>query len=349
MGRLAMHDKAKPNAEARLRTLKAALVYAEFGWTVMPVDVVTKVPHKAGKYSNGKRWGATRDPKQIRRDFKNKRWPDAGIGIPTGIDNGIFVVEADTKEGHDVDGIANLQALIDANGPLPETRMARSPSGSVHYFFTHPNKGLVRNSASALADGVDVRGEGGMVIVAPSIKPGVGEYEWSNKAGFMHAPPWLVTLVTEHPTNYVPGDPMAPFSKIEEALDLLSNDERSEWQIVDKDGVVLKEFKQGWERWNTLALAIYRATSGSDEGFVIFDRWCRKYKSIPGRKGGYDKDYTWRTWYKRFPKCPPIRITVATLFAVVDDEHPGWQALWNEEHSYEDDDDASALNEARHD
>jgi hypothetical protein len=335
-----------PNTEARNRTLKAALLYAEFGWTVMPVDIATKRPHKAGKFSNSKRWGATRDPKQIRRDFK--KWPDAAIGIPTGIDNGIFVVEADTEEGHDVDGISNLQTLIDANGPLPETRMARSPSGSVHYFFTHPNKGLVRNSTSALADGVDVRGEGGMVIVAPSIKPGVGEYEWSNKAGFMHAPPWLVTLVTEHPTNYVPGDPVAPFSKIEEALDLLSNNERSEWQIVDKDGVVLKEFKQGWESWNTLALAIYRATSGSDQGFAIFDRWCRK-NIIK-----YDERYTWRTWYKRFPSCPPITITVATLFAVVDDEHPGWQAIYNEEHYYDDDDDveqavASVQHEARYD
>jgi hypothetical protein len=76
------------------------------------------------------------------------------------------VLEADSVKGHGVDGIANLKALIDANGPLPETRMAHSPSGSVHYFFTHPHKGLVRNSASTLAPGVDVRGEGGMVIVA---------------------------------------------------------------------------------------------------------------------------------------------------------------------------------------
>ncbi|SHG24812.1 bifunctional DNA primase/polymerase [Bradyrhizobium erythrophlei] len=316
--------------EAQDRTLAAALKYAKFGWTVFPVDIATKRPHTAGKHSNGRRWGATKDPKQIERNFR--RWPNAAIGIPTGIDNGIWVLEADTPKGHDVDGIANLQALIDANGPLPETRMARSPSGSIHYFFTHPNKGLVRNSASALAPGVDVRGEGGMVICDPSVKPGVGEYTWLNKAGFKHAPPWLVTLVTEQPTKYQPGDPHAPFSKIAEALDLLPNDARSQWQIVDADGVVLKEFK-GWDGWNSIALASYRATSGSDEGFVIFDKWCRK------NIVKYNEVYTWRTWYKRFPSCPPIRITVATLFAIVDDECPGWQAIYNEEHSYDDDDD----------
>jgi hypothetical protein len=326
--------------------LEAALAYAKFGFSVFPVNITTKRPHKAGRHSNGQRWGATRDPKIINRDFR--KWPDAAIGIPTGIDNKIFVVEADTPQGHDVDGIVNLQALIDANGPLPITRMARSPSGSIHYFFVHPRKGLVRNSASALAPGVDVRGEGGMVIVVPSVKPGVGEYTWLNKAGFKYAPPWLVKLVTEQAVNYQPGDPNAPFSKIAEALDLLPNDATSQWMITDANGVVIKEYK-GWDGWNTIALSIYRATSGSDEGFKIFDRWCQKNKIK------YNENDAWRTWYKRFPSCPPITITVATLFAIVDDECPGWQAIWNEEHSYDDDDDdveqtnASAQHEARHD
>jgi Bifunctional DNA primase/polymerase, N-terminal/Primase C terminal 2 (PriCT-2) len=322
--------------------LAAGLAYAEFGWTVFPADIITKHPHKAGKYSNGKRWGATKVPAEIKRDFK--KWPNAAICIPCGIENGIFVVEADTKEGHDVDGIANLQTLINANSPLPETRMARSPSGSIHYYFTYPDKGLVRNSAGILAPGVDVRGEGGMVVAPPSIKPGVGQYEWLNKAGFKHAPPWLITLVTEKPTKYVPGDPSAPLSKIAEALDILSNDERSQWQIVDDDGVVLKEYK-GYDGWIAIALAVYRATSGSDEGFELFDRWCRKntveYKTRKTLE---------HIWYTRFPSCPPIKIGVGSLFAIVDDECPGWQAIWNEEHSYDDDDDvASAPHEARHD
>jgi hypothetical protein len=319
---------AKTRTEAQDRTLKAALTYAKFGWSVMPVDIATKIPHTAGKHSNGKRWGATRDPRQIERNFR--RWPNAAIGIPTGIDNGIWVLEADTAKGHGVDGIGNLKKLIDANGPLPETRMARSPSGSIHYLFTHPNKGLVRNSASALAPGVDVRGEGGMFIGTPSVKPGVGEYTWLNKAGIKQAPPWLITLVTEKPTKYQPGDPQSSLSKVTEALDILSND--GTWIITDIYGEVIREYT-GWDGWNTIALAIYRATSGSDEGFVIFDAWCRK------NTVKYNERYTWRTWYKRFPSCPPITVGVGTLFAVVDDEEPGWQRVWNEE--YGDDDDAS--------
>jgi hypothetical protein len=147
--------------EAQERTLAAALAYAKFGWSVFPADISkppAKHPHKAGKNSNGKRWGATKNPAEIKRDFN--KWKDAAVCIPTGVENGFFVVEADTPEGHDVDGVANLQKLIDGR-EWPETRMAQSPSGSVHYLFTYPDEGLVRNSASTLAPGIDVRGEGG--------------------------------------------------------------------------------------------------------------------------------------------------------------------------------------------
>jgi hypothetical protein len=346
-----MYDKSQQQPP---RCLDAALAYAKFGWYVFPADLRDpkhKKSYKAARYSSkGKRWGATRDPEQIKRDFR--RWPTAAIGLPCGVENDVFVLEADTKEGHDVDGIANLQTLIDANSPLPETRMARSPTGSIHYYFTHPNRGLVRNSTSALAPGVDVRGEGGMVVVAPSVRPGVGKYTWLNRADIKRAPPWLVALVTEKPTKYQPGDPFAPFDKVAEALDLLSNDESSQWQIVDADGVVLKELT-GWKGWNILAMAIYRATSGSDEGYELLDRWTCKHPSYNNEQS---KQFVQHTWYKRFPRCPPIETTVATLFAVVDDEHPGWQAIWNEEHNTDDDDEIDASfaaarqkYEARHD
>src|SRR6266496_3009296 len=88
----------------------ARLAYAvEHGWTSFPVPPGTKKSSKSAAYSGGSRWGATKDPDEIKRD--SAHWPDAGVGIPTGIDNKIFVVEADTPEGRDVNGIANLKAL----------------------------------------------------------------------------------------------------------------------------------------------------------------------------------------------------------------------------------------------
>jgi Bifunctional DNA primase/polymerase, N-terminal len=117
---------------ANNRILTAALDYASRGWAVFPVPPGTKRSYKRGEFSNGRRWGATRDPDEIRKDWE--RWPNANIGLPTGADNGFFVVETDTPQGHAVDGAESLRRLEVIYGELPVTLMARSPSGSIHRY-----------------------------------------------------------------------------------------------------------------------------------------------------------------------------------------------------------------------
>jgi hypothetical protein len=160
-----------------LTMIEAALFYAERGHTVFPVPPGEKKSHKSKKHptSNGHNWGATSDAAEIRKDFLH--WSGANIGLPTGRDAGFFVIEADTLEGHGVDGIASLAALQERHGTFPPTRVARSPSGSLHHYFKYPEGVMIKNSASEIAPGVDVRGENGMVIAPPSYKPGKGHYK----------------------------------------------------------------------------------------------------------------------------------------------------------------------------
>jgi hypothetical protein len=164
------------------------------GWHGFPVPLGTKASHKSAKRSDGRKWGATLDPDEIRRDFK--RWPDANVGIVCGELSGIFVVEADTKEGHDVDGIASLAALEAEHGALPSTLQAESPSGSIHHYFRHPGF-KIKNSASAIAPGVDVRGDGGMVVAPPSVKSKSDKrvYRWRNDLPIADAPQWPLDLI----------------------------------------------------------------------------------------------------------------------------------------------------------
>jgi hypothetical protein len=171
---------------------RAALHYAEHLGPVFPVPQGTRKSHKKAKYSGGEPWGATRDPAQIRAD--RKKWPHANIGLRTGLVSGFFVVDVDTVEGHGVDGIANLQKLQEKHTPFPATLTAISPSGSLHYYFHAPPKAPIKNSESEIAEGVDVRGEGGMALVPPSVKPGGGEYRWLNHLPIAPAPIWLFTL-----------------------------------------------------------------------------------------------------------------------------------------------------------
>jgi hypothetical protein len=114
--------------------------------------------------------GATADPAEIRADFA--RWPKARIGIPTGIENMLVVIETDTiAGGHAHDGEPELKKLEAKYGPLPQqTRRVLSPSGSKHGYFQHPGNNI-KIVSRTIAPGVDCKGDGGMVIGAGSVNP----------------------------------------------------------------------------------------------------------------------------------------------------------------------------------
>jgi hypothetical protein len=178
--------------------LTAALRYAARSMAVFPARPDAKCSYKSAEYSDGRKWGMTRDPAEIKQDFT--RWPNARIGIPTGAINKLIVIETDTEAGHGVDGSAALARLETKYGPLPETRAAVSPSGSVHRYFKHPGGGLkIKNSASVLGDGIDVRGDGGMVIAPPSVNLDGRRYRWLNKLPIADMPVWLIELTREKP------------------------------------------------------------------------------------------------------------------------------------------------------
>jgi hypothetical protein len=233
--------------------LEAALSYvAQFGWVVFPVPPGTKKSYKSGKHSNGQRWGASNKPSVIERDFRH--WPKANLGIPTGAENGFWVLEADTPKGHGVDGMASLRQLERRHGRLPKTLMAISPSGSLHYYFRWPKRGVICNSASKIAPGVDVRGEGGMVLAPPSVKNGVlyRFLNWGTRGA--DAPPWLLKLVVHKPAgngSKMPVIDSADADLIEAALEVIPAEDYQTWFEV---GCALN-FELG------------------DAGFKVFDAW----------------------------------------------------------------------------
>jgi Bifunctional DNA primase/polymerase, N-terminal/Primase C terminal 2 (PriCT-2) len=271
---------------------------------VFPAPPGAKKSYKSAKHSNGAKWGKTRDPEQIRRDFQ--RWPDANVAIVTGAESGIFVVETDTKKGHDVDGDAALVELEQKHGKLPDTRMAESPSESKHRYFKHPGAGTkIVNSASMLGHGIDVRGDGGMVIAPPSVR-GDGEYRWLNDNDIAEAPQWLIDLTTSRSggksigkgTDDPAGEPQAPIERIRAAFVVIPNDDR------------------GWDDWNKCGLALFRATGGSDDGLAVFHAWSSKSEK-------YDAQVTADRW-AAYKTCPPTKIGVGSIFHWANEASPGW-------------------------
>jgi len=284
----------------------AALTYAERGWQVFPAEFGSedeKKSHKAAEHSNGRAWGATTDAAEIRRDFR--KWPDA-IGVVTGPKSGIFVVEADTPEGHDVDGITSLKALEAIHGPLPATRTGISPSGSIHYYFCWPRECTIRNSTSKIGLGIDVRGEGGMVIAPPSVRPGKGSYRWLHDIAIAEAPQWLIELATADDGD----EERAPNEDLTADPDLIA----AAMAVVPNDDVSQNEY-------NKVGMAIWVATGGCARGFEIFDTWARKSKKY---HGGTVK--RWRHYFK----SPPSRIGAGSIIHWANEASPGWWAQYDD-------------------
>lgn len=188
-------------------TLDQARALAARGWGVFPAPRGEKKSHLKAEFSGGRRWGNTVDDAQITSAWD--KWPDANVGIACGPESGLFVVEADTIEGHGVDGLGELERLIAENEPLPATIEAVSPSGSRHLYFAWPEGVSIINSEGRIAPGVDVRGAGGMVIAPPSVKPGkIEPYRWVNPPGLFdlaECPAWLLKLCMTEPRERAPA------------------------------------------------------------------------------------------------------------------------------------------------
>ena len=150
----------KDSAEAAARS------YLSRGWSVVPVGARSKRPIIA--------WQSYQHTRADASDITHwfSRWPDANVGIVTGKISGLVVVDVDLANG----GVESLQQLESEHGPLPQTLEAQSGGGGRHLYFSHPG-GLVPNRVE-LFRGIDLRGDGGVIVAPPSVHPSGDRYRW---------------------------------------------------------------------------------------------------------------------------------------------------------------------------
>lgn len=156
--------------EAENEILERALQYAALGLAVFPCK-------ERGKSPAFKNWqtSATTDPEAIKTIWT--RNPQFNIAIATGsTSNGLIVVDVDN---HDVNGADSLAEWERKNGKLPETATVLTGSGGVHYYYwaQEPIHG-----ATGVLPGVDIRGEGNLIVAPPSVHPNGNKYEWELSA-----------------------------------------------------------------------------------------------------------------------------------------------------------------------
>jgi len=182
---------------------EAALWYAFRGIPVFPCRPRGKEPLIEGGFH-----AATTDEGRIREWWR--RWPEANIGVPTGAVTGWLVLDIDPRNGGD----ETLGAWLAKYGCWPATCEATTGGGGRHILFRH----VAGLRCGQVAPGVDVKTDGGYVIVAPSVHPSGNRYSWdgmdgADSLGRLSEPPgWLLRLAREKRPQT--GSTAAPGRKI---------------------------------------------------------------------------------------------------------------------------------------
>ena len=141
---------------------EAALLYASWGWHVLPVVPDGKIPATQHGVKD-----ATTDPEQIARWWSQN--PEFNIGIAAGERSGIVVFDVDPRNGGD----SSWSGWLESHGKVPDGAMQLTAGGGEHHIGVyHPE---IRSCK--LAEGVDLLSEGRYFLAYPSTIEG-RKYEW---------------------------------------------------------------------------------------------------------------------------------------------------------------------------
>jgi putative DNA primase/helicase len=95
-------------------------------------------------------------------------WPKANWGLRTGSKDGggsgIVVVDIDSKSG----GFVSWGHLREENPELIETVTVTTGNGGEHLWFAYPERIKIRSGVNVLGEGIDIRADGGYVLIPPS-------------------------------------------------------------------------------------------------------------------------------------------------------------------------------------
>ncbi len=152
---------------------------------------------------------------EVIREWWTGTYVGYGVGIATGPESGVWVLDVDVKKG--VDGmktlfeLKRLHQMYGAAG-FTSTMCVSTPSGGVHIYFRWA-EGVANSTGThnRLGPGLDVRADHGYVRA-----PGWGGYavvprgpEGTRVTSVKPAPAWLVELAKKRQRNYA-EDPVAP-------------------------------------------------------------------------------------------------------------------------------------------
>lgn len=157
-----------------MTNLEAALKYLSKGWPIIPINPTTKKPclDSWKEFSN-------RLPTKKEVSSWWTKWPWANIGLVTGKLSGVSVVDVDPRHGGTTDN-------------LPYTVQSETGGGGSHHFYQYDSS---VHSQNGLKEGIDLKSDGGYVILPPSEHKSGNKYKWITPPfvnEFRQLPQWIV-------------------------------------------------------------------------------------------------------------------------------------------------------------
>ena len=237
-------------------SLETALELAALGYKLVPIPAGFKYPKGFGKWQQI----ATNNEYQIRSWFAETTH---GIGWAMGKQpNGkfLFTIDVDGPEG-----METLVALLEEHGQdgftLNATACQQTGGGGMHFVFETTEE--IANSAKQFAPHIDIRGEGGQIVVGPTIHPNGKPYQWVKDATHVRlSPEWVIETILCEDAEILefpkpPGHrPTPPTYQVDDTSP-------ADW-IRENVGIADMLVSAGW---------VYMESKGSDQ------YWCRPGKN----------------------------------------------------------------------
>lgn len=168
---------------------ESAIYYQKLGLSIIPT--------KADKTPYLNSWKEYQEKKPSNEQILGwwNKWPDANPAVVTGKVSGLVVLDLDSKHN---------RSSKEFN--IPATACAKSGNNGEHFFFKHPGV-FVENKSAISGPGVDIRADGGYILLAPSTNVSGGLYEWiiPLEDGLSDIPEWLKEITTNKEKKWLTG------------------------------------------------------------------------------------------------------------------------------------------------
>lgn len=183
----------------------------------------------------------------------------------------------------------------------------------MHVFLRVP-EGVTIKSRSGVYDGVDVRGEGGYVIVPPSLHLSGRQYEWINDLNYevMEMPSELVDLLAHAHSAGLEGAGKAGQIGAAGWMRLSSD------HVDEIRSALLVLSSEPREQWLRIGLAL-KSTGAGEQAYEIWDEWS---KTCPHKYDPVVQRSTWNSVQEGLPDGSEV--TIRTLFGAA--YAAGWRA-----------------------